>query len=248
MLIPFTELAQYGINPTAVCHVGAHLAQERSAYAAMGIGDVLWVEANPMLIDELIENVAPYGHQVRCACLASRAGQYLTFHIAEATNYSNKGQSSSLLPLGLHLTQHPEVSYVRDIAVTTKTLDEVTAEAIPDWLGPGGMMGNFDTQGTELDIMRGGPITLAACDSIYCEVNLAPMYEGAGLLPDLDAFLNGAGFECVRIETAGCRRVHCQHSGHNRHVSWGDGIWVRTESPRPWSETHPDDWEDWFSE
>lgn len=247
MLIPFTELAQYGIKPSAVVHAGAHWGQEKSAYAAMGVSDVLWIEANPKLIDTLIENVAPFGHQVRCACLASVSGQHVEFNVAEASNMSNHGQSSSLLPLGLHREQHPEVTYVESLAMTTRTLDEVTAEVIPDWLGPGGLLLNADCQGSELDIFRGGIATLAACDSVYCEVNLAPMYEGAGLLPELDAFLNEHGFECQRIETAGCRRVHCDHRGHNRHVSWGDGIWVRTGEPVPWSVSHPEDWQDWFS-
>lgn len=248
MLIPMTDLQQYGINPTAIVHAGAHESQERFMYRKIGVTDCLWIEANPALIPTLTENVEPYGHRVANACLASTVRECVPFYIAEADNLTNRGQSSSLLPLGLHLTEHPEVSYVDEITVNTRTLDSVVAEYAPEWLERGGMMLNADTQGTELDILKGAPETLAACDSVYCEVNIAEMYEGCGLLPELDAFLVAAGFECVRVKLAGAQRRDLSDNTHHKFHSWGDGIWVRRENPRPFSQTHPEDYADWIRE
>lgn len=248
MMIDVAELRRHGVRPRRIVHAGAHIGQEAKTYRAMGVTDgVLWVEANPNLIEELAGNVTRYGHHVAHALLGRTSGEESVLHVAEADNYSNRGQSSSVLALGTHRDKHPEVSYVADIPMTTLTLDDVVRELDPAWLTDGvPLMVNADLQGFEGDVFAGAPDTLAAASWVMSEVNIDELYVGCTLLGELDALLVAAGFELAVVTTAGCRRRDCSDGG-NRWVGWGDGLWVRTPNPRPWGDTHPDDAADWFN-
>ena len=69
MLIKVQELVgAWSIGPTGVIHVGAHAAEESSDYQRYGLSPVIWIEANPMLIDRLKETV-PTEDTVICAAL-----------------------------------------------------------------------------------------------------------------------------------------------------------------------------------
>ncbi len=58
----------------------------------------------------------------------------------------------------------------------------------------------LDTQGSELDIMRGGLQTLDSCCLIDIEVEFNPLYEGQPLFCDVDRFLRDHGFVLWRLE------------------------------------------------
>lgn len=207
MLIPLHALTErHGVRPRVVVHAGAHRGEEADAYAAAGAARVLWVEGNPDLIAPLSEHLRsrPGGcvHTVVCALLAGEEGT-ATLHVA------SNGESSSTLPFGTHAVEHPEVTYVGEVTLPTVTLDTVAAAygfADADFL-------NLDLQGVELDALRGAPALLSSARWVYSEVNEAELYEGCGLLPDLDELLAGHGF----------RRVATQMTRHG----WGDALWAR---------------------
>lgn len=52
----------------------------------------------------------------------------------------------------------------------------------------------LNVQGAELEILRGAPATLEDCLGVQCEVAFAPIYLGAPVFRDVDAFLDSAGF------------------------------------------------------
>lgn len=247
MLIDPAALRRHNVRPRVVVHAGAHVGQEAATYRALG-ATALWIEANPTLINELSANVVGYGHTVAHACLGETTGETVTLHIAEADNMSNRGQSSSVLELGTHADKHPEVHYVDAVVMETLTLDDVVEQFHPEWLAPDAppMMVNADLQGLEGAVFRGAPRTLDSASAVLAEINIDELYCGCTLLGDLDALLVGAGFELVEVVTAGCRRRNCSDGG-NRWVGWGDGLWVRTGNPRPFTETHPDDAADWYA-
>ena len=58
----------------------------------------------------------------------------------------------------------------------------------------------LDTQGSELDIMRGGLRTLEGCWLIDIEVEFNPLYEGQALFCNVDHFLRDQGFVLWRLE------------------------------------------------
>lgn len=243
MLIPLADLVrQYGLNLTGAVHVGGHTGQEAALYADLGIRDVLWVEANEALIGRLRAHVEPFGHRVVHACIAESVGRQVTFHVTDSANRTNNGQSSSILKLGTHREAHPEVKVVREVSMTTTTLDAVMAAHWPD--APDGLLLSADLQGAELLMLQGAESTLGLCAAAVLEANCDLLYESCGLLPDVDGFMVAHGFEIVTALLAGCQRRDCSDGG-NRWVGWGDIQLVRKNNPRLFSETHPAEFQDW---
>lgn len=73
---------------------------------------------------------------------------------------------------------------------TTRRLDSVVAERawpLPDFM-------KLDTQGSELDILRGAPKCLAAARGLQIECNVRDFNEGAPLMSSVLAFAADAGF------------------------------------------------------
>jgi FkbM family methyltransferase len=188
----------------SVIHVGAHTGQEAETYARLGIGTVTWIEANPDVIPRLREHVEPFGHGVVCAVVSDRRGERVDFQV------TNNEQSSSLLAFGTHRYEHPEITVTGTLQLTTTTLDDLHDEGqIPE-----ARLLMMDVQGAELLVLKGAQRLLKQVECIYAEVNERPLYDGAVLLPELDAFLSERGFK--RVETV------------LTAYGWGDAFYLRT--------------------
>ena len=121
MLISVDELVtSWSIQPTGVVHIGAHRAEESMAYQKHNWCPVLWIEANPNLIDGL-RAIVPAEDTVICAALWDENDRNLEFNIA--TN----GESSSLLSPVKHLTAYPEIQFDSTIFLQTKRLDSLVS-------------------------------------------------------------------------------------------------------------------------
>ena len=189
-----------------ILHVGAHVGQEAETYEALGATSVTWIEANPAVLPDLRRHVEPLGHRVLAALATDRTGDIVDFHI------TNNQQSSSILRLGTHRYEHPEVVVTESVKLTTTTLDDLCASA--DVGRPNILV--LDVQGAEMLVLRGATRVMSTADCIYAEVNERPLYAGATLLPEFDSFLASHGFD--RVATA--LTVH----------GWGDALYVRKES------------------
>lgn len=193
MLIDFRQLfPRWNIKPKGILHLGAHEGQEAAVYEQLGIKDVFWIEANPEIYERLQVTMSKYERHRSMLCAVGDENKQVTFHLS-----SNGGQSSSVLELGTHKIQHPDVTYVEDITVPMVRLDQYF-EVINffddlDFL-------SCDLQGFELNAMRGMGKHLNQFKWIYTEVNKAEVYKGCPHVNDLDLFLNGFGFK--RVETA----------------------------------------------
>lgn len=244
MLIPMSEIQErWGVNPKVLTHVGAHKAEEIDWYSAAGVERVLWIEGNEALIPALRSIVSTHSggmdNRVAHALLAAESGLQLSLNIA------NNGQSSSVLELEHHKVAHPEVHYTGVTECVSRTLDEVADEY--------GFMGTtdlvcIDAQGFEGEILKGGERLLESAQWCYLEVNLLRLYRSCVLLPELDAWLNAHGFECMELRTAGCRYHDCSDGGSPRHVGWADALWSRVADPTPVKVKWPHDWAMWYPE
>jgi FkbM family methyltransferase len=82
--------------------------------------------------------------------------------------------------------------------VETVTLDCLIgladfADLAPDFLA-------LDTQGSELQILRGGKAVLRRhVLAVYCEAEFVPIYQGQGLVGDVQRFLNECDFDLADI-------------------------------------------------
>lgn len=206
MLIPFEKIVRkYGIQPRGVLHLGAHIGEEAKEYHRLGVQDVLWVEANPDLMDTLRGNVEPLGHRVFQGVVSASPGLQVEFKI------TNNMQSSSYLSLGTHARHYPDIEVIQTVAMETTTVEQIYRElgiaaAAFDFV-------NLDLQGSELDALVGmGPL-LDQFQTVYTEVNKEPLYANCPLLPELDRFLREHGFRRRAIRMSKKR--------------WGDALYVR---------------------
>ena len=202
MLIKVQELVDaWSIGPSGVIHIGAHAAEESSDYQQYGWSPVIWIEANPMLIDRLKE-IVPAEDMVICAALWDEDELSLVFNLA------NNGESSSLLQPVTHLIEHPDIKFETHLTLSTKRLDSILTE-IPNFL-------NLDVQGAELHVLRGLGKLVESLDYIYTEINDEELYKDCAKLKDLDSFLESKGFYRV------CLR-------RNGRSGWGDAFYARNE-------------------
>lgn len=202
MLIPLNQLiSKYDLKITGVIHVGAHWGEEDSDYLNHGILKRYYFEPHPSAYEILTKNIN-----------ASRKGDVALFPVALGARPGtaplhvetfNTGQSNSLLQPGTHLKHYPLIKFESYIDVIIKTLDSFRITDC-NFL-------NMDTQGYELEVLKGSTETLQHIDYIYTEVNTDELYIGCGKLHEIDSYLKD--FQRLEIVMTG--------------QGWGDAFYIR---------------------
>ena len=207
MLIPFKDIVRRHGKPKGILHLGANVGEEALAYEKEGVKKVIWVEANPEVYKTLVMNVSGFGHKTFNFCVGDENRDAI-LHIS-----NNGSQSSSVLNLGTHKVQHPEVKYTHDIEVPMMLVDSFFSadgnkrdlEGI-DFL-------NADLQGFELNALKGMGDIINQFKYAYIEVNKAQVYEGCAHIDEIDEYLKVFGFR--KVETA-------KWIG-----DWTDALWIK---------------------
>ncbi|NEO52694.1 MAG: FkbM family methyltransferase [Okeania sp. SIO3B5] len=196
---------EHSINPKGVIHVGAHEGQEFNYYKKMGVKNVLFIEANPVVCERLQTKVASYPNVKTVNCAISNENATVELHVT-----SNE-QSSSILPLKKHQEIYPHIKETHKVKVESKKLDTLLQELklnASDY-----NILNIDIQGAELLALQGATNWLRYVDAINTEVNYEELYEGCVLIDELDEFLDQNGFQRVATKTP--------------HPSWGDAFYIK---------------------
>lgn len=203
----------FGVVPTGILHVGASDGGELDAYLRCGARPIVLVEA----LDEpfrVLQSRASGRDGVLAvqACVSDAEGRRVRFNVA-----SNGGRSSSYLQPTGHVAMLPEIRFPTVVDLTTTTLDRVLGEAAGrggfdpatvDYLG-------MDTQGTELDVLRGAPETLSHINFVFTEVSFGSLYAGSASLYELTDFLREQGFDLYWCNIRG--------------LGWGDALFIRRD-------------------
>ena len=191
-VIAKSVIAQYVPPNPIIMEAGAHIGLDTEELARYFPGGKIYAfEPVPDLFLQLSERTRAYKN-VNCfpVALSAQAG--------EAVMYVSSGisdGSSSLLPPKGHLIDHPDVIFNETIHVPCMTIDDwAQANNIEKvdllWL---------DMQGHELNALKSGLKVLENVQTIYTEVNLKEVYEGAPLYDELREWLNTRNFE-VAVE------------------------------------------------
>jgi FkbM family methyltransferase len=201
----FNKVCTTGPKITGCIHIGAHWGQEYEMYKNQGIDNILFYEPLPHVFEVLKRHVGE-GAKLRNVALGNKKGKIEMY--VEDKNYS---QSSSILEPEFHLTQYPEIEFVRKQVVDITTLDdEISDDSMYNFI-------NIDVQGYELEVLKGSVNTLKKIDYIVSEINGAEMYKGCVRVEQLDRFLKEHGFY----------RYHTEW--HNGMSSWGDAIYCKKD-------------------
>lgn len=203
MLISVDELHNlWNVCPTGVVHVGAHLAEESSEYERLNWIPVIWIEAQPALVEELKKKLDPTTNSVVEAAVWNKSDVELKLNVA------SNSQSTSLLDFGSHEASYPDVTFTESLTVKTKRLDGILSDYVcPNFI-------NLDLQGVELQALEGLGKLIEKFDYIFVEVNKVEVYKQCTLVGSLDTFLDQSGFSRVTTRWVLGR-------------GWGDALYIR---------------------
>jgi len=177
--------------PKGVIHVGAHLGQEVPLYRKWQLQRIHLIEPQPAACSVLRRRY----HRCRdvriheCAAVSHDSG-FLPMY-AEVPGSPNLSASASLLKPARHLTDYPHVQFSSTpsfdvLAATLDSLDITDADFMV-----------IDTQGSELEVLRGGGKTLRRIRWLIVEYWQNEAYENVPCEDELVSFVTANGFRPV---------------------------------------------------
>jgi len=189
-------------------------------------------------IKRMIQHIGFDADEKECDRLSSQAHELFTRSIyplfvggrdgeSEFHLYQSKGDSSALQPNPRYaeLIGGPGFAIEKTLSVKTTRLDSFFS-ANPDLPRPD--MIKLDTQGTELDVLKGALNCLETCSMVETEVEFFPMYKDQPLFHDVMGFMLDQGFELLYLN-----RVFSQRKGFQGfskgQITFGDALFVRRE-------------------
>jgi FkbM family methyltransferase len=153
--------------------------------------------------------------------------------------------SSVYPPIDDVVDRHPRLEpqrMVRRETIELMTLDDWCADNAVDQVD----LVKLDTQGSELDILRGAKRTLEHVSVVQAEVEFNPMYKGQPLFGDVDRFLRDRGFVLWHLDNLSHHRQHGARVGlrpgfhiydfdaarfthRSGQLFWADALFVRAD-------------------
>jgi FkbM family methyltransferase len=203
MLIDLLYLKdKYKLNIYGILHIGAHQCEELIVYHKCGIcpNDIIWIEGNPEISKYMKERGVPNMYNA----LVSDKEELVDFIV------TNNGQSSSILELKEHKTEHPHVYEVARLKLKTTRIDDFLKNNNIDTKFN---FINLDIQGAELKALRSMETYLNKIDYIYTEINEKYLYEDCALVNEIDNYLSLFNF----------KRVETSMTSHG----WGDAFYIK---------------------
>ncbi len=204
MLLDLASVIQkYKKEITGIIQVGAHFAEEHDSYKKMGVDRFIYIEPCQNAFDVLMNR---FKGDPEVYIFQFAAGS--EFRMGEMfTETMNQGQSNSLLKPAEHLLQHPDITFDFREQVVINPLISIMGVA------EGCNVLVMDTQGYELEVLKGAGMLLDDIEVVYTEVNRGQVYEGCAQVQEIDEFLWQHGFVSVAEYWA--------------TPIWGDKIYIR---------------------
>jgi FkbM family methyltransferase len=177
-----------------VLDVGANAGQFGDLLLDIGFGGTLIsFEALPDVHERLVQHAARKSASwlvAPCAALGSRRGEV-------AINIAGNSASSSVLPMrSTHTESAPESKYVGRQIVALERLDELAAPFIQP---EATLYIKVDTQGYEMEVLKGATGLWPHAAALQLELSLVPLYEQAPTFLEMIAFMESMGFELFGI-------------------------------------------------
>ena len=201
--------ASHGVRLTGVLHVGGHFGEEYPIYKAAGAQRVVFFEPMPHIFMELRRRFGSHEDVTLVKQALGSKRETLRMHVNRFA-----GESSSFLrPSALY-----DGFFRRSrLSLSVDTLDA----ALLALGGPSGFdLLVTDTQGFDLEVLRGAKKALDTVDYVYTEVSQGH-YQGEPTVADFDSFLSPLGF--FRVE----QELYGSWKGRDR---WGDLFYAKQKA------------------
>lgn len=112
---------------------------------------------------------------------------------SQSIHVSAYSASSSLLPMAAHKQAYPFSAEANEVSIEVKTLDGVSMSQ--DWRTP--ILLKIDTQGYEMQVLRGGVSTLGLAKLVIIETSFVELYANQPLFAEVYHHLTAHGFRYV---------------------------------------------------
>jgi len=204
MLLSFSSLVkQYSVDVTGVIHVGGHIGQEMETYKKNNVENIIVFEPQREPFEKLSKVANSMGFEN--LTLVNKALGNDNRSVEMTCN--DDGLCSSILNPKHVLEQYPNIIFDKKETVKMVTMDSVIPEDHNfNFL-------NMDTQGYELEVLKGAQKTLEKIDCVYTEVNNTEVYENNALIEEIDQYLQK--YDMIRVETDWMGGT------------WGDAFYIR---------------------
>lgn len=183
-----------------ILHIGAADGSEIPIYDEMSVEEVVWIEANPILVEKLNERlntIRPnYKSYVFNKLITNKIGEITDFHLYYSGE--NLGMSSIFKKTsgacGKENAEFNEKNFYRGtIQLESDTIDNLLEKNNIDF---GFDFINLDTQGAELVVLSGAKKTLEKSTSINTEVTFHTHdYNGGVYFDELSDYICSFGYE-----------------------------------------------------
>jgi len=198
--------------PITLVDIGASSGSFAAAVLAhSGIRQALLAEPQPQRCRDLEARFADRRFTIRECAVSDRNG-------SADMDILNFDYSSSLLPVlpGVgDIGKQLDLSVRERVGVTVRTLDDLLADA--GWTDEIDLL-KIDTQGTELQALRGAAGSLSRVRLIWTEVSFRPMYEGSAVFSDIHEYLHRHGFRFYSL--------HDCYRGSDRELLQADALFL----------------------
>ena len=169
-----------GYGPRSLLDIGAHLGGFTRKFLEVFPSCVpTLIEPNPFC-HEALAKLPHERHAVAASLEAGTAQLFLTREWAQSTGASLYREDSH---------------YFRDEVVTTHAVEKARIDDL--FAGKRFDFVKIDTQGSELDVLRGGEAVLRQADYILIEISLVEFNKGGAPAEAVFAQLHQMGFRCV---------------------------------------------------
>lgn len=182
---------------TVVLDVGANIGQFGDQLLRSGFkGTIVSFEAVPAVHRRLAQHARERSERwivAPCVALGSRRGQI-------KINVSANSVSSSVLPMRPeHVDAAPQSRYVDQQTVDVERLDEIAIGLIP---ASASLLLKIDTQGYEMEVLKGAEGLLHRAVAIQLELSLVPLYDGAPSFLEMISLLESKGYDLFNFVPA----------------------------------------------
>ena len=183
-----------------VISIGANVGQEFEQWVNEGYENFMFfepVQSTYMKLHQIMSHRTDYNITLYNLAIGNTEGE-----ITMNTETSHQGKSCSILNPKLHLHHYPDIIFDKTELVKINKLDNIIYNRENyDFL-------HIDTQGYELEVLKGAIDSLTFIEKIQVEVYRAELYKGCPRMLDVTDFLWEKGFEVMEVKWLG--------------LAWGD--------------------------